>query len=139
MKKLCIVLGAVACAICAYAALDTRAASATVVFPAQSVASGVAVTNAAQTVVGHGLGEISFAIGPVAAASSNRTVTCTLYGTNTVEGGWAVINEGSYKGAEAVVLRMSVACGFLPPVIKVAVGNTTAASVVSGVMYYYSK
>lgn len=99
MKKLCMMLAVAACAIGAFAALDTRVASADVAFPAQSVTAGAAVTNAVMAVEPcRGLGEISFAIGSVAAASSNRTITATLIGTNTVAGGWSVINTATYKG-----------------------------------------
>lgn len=138
MKKLCMMLAVAACAIGAFAALDTRVASADVAFPAKSVTAGAAVTNAVMAVEPcRGLGEISFAIGSVAAASSNRTITATLIGTNTVAGGWSVINTATYKGAAAAVLRMPVQCDYLPPYIKVAVANTTAASVVAGTLYSY--
>lgn len=135
MKKFAMMLAVVACALGAFAALDTRVFDESVAFPAQSITAGATVTNAVQAVSGcKGIGEITFAIGAVSAASANRTVTAYLIGTNTVAGGWQVINTASYKGKDAAVLRLPFIGDYLPPYIKVAVGNTTAASVVGGTM-----
>ena len=135
MKRLYTMLAAIGCAIAAQAALDTRTFDAAVAFPAQTVAAGATVTNAAQAVVGcKGLGEITFNIGAVASASSARTVTATLYGTNTVAGGWAVVNAATYTGAAAGVLRLPFNGRHLPPFIKVAAGVTTADTAVAGTL-----
>jgi len=138
MKKFLAMLAVCACAAAAFAALDTGDLTATVSFPAQSVSAGATVTNAVQAVSGcKGIGEINVAVGSVAAASGNRTVSVTLIGTNTVAGGWVALNSASYKGAGAAVIRVPFQGDYLPPFIKVAVGNTTASSVVSGVLLTY--
>ena len=80
MKKLLTILLA-ACACCAaVAALTTANLREDVVLPAQSVAAGAMATNVVAVSGYRGLGEVCVAVGPVAAASSNRTVTVTLEG-----------------------------------------------------------
>lgn len=133
MRKLYTMLAVIGCAVAAHAALDTTVFDEAVAFPMQTVTAGATVTNAVQAVSGcKGIGEITFAIGAVSAASSNRVITATLLGTNTVTNGWSPIGMASYKGADAAVLRLPFIGKNLPPFIKVAVGATVANSVVGG-------
>jgi len=137
MKKMLVILLA-ACACCAaVAALTTANLREQVVLPAQSVAEGAMVTNVVAVSGYRGLGEVCVAVGPVAAASSNRTVTVTLEGTNTVSGGWSLVGAGTYRGAEAGVIRVQCQADCLPGYIRVTATNTTAASVLSGLLLAY--
>lgn len=136
MKKI-VALCAVLAAFAATAALTTAGLRTAVVFPSASVAAGATSTNTVALSGYRGLGEVCCTVGAVAAASSNRTVTVTLEGTNTVAGGWYTINSGTYKGASAGVVRVQCQAEHLPPTVRVKVANTTAASVVSGVLLAY--
>jgi hypothetical protein len=80
------------------------------------------------------MGEVVCMASSVAAANSNRTVTVTLFGCETSNGVYRAIGAGNYKGAAAGVFRVPFAGGDLPPYIRTTVGNTTAQSVVSGVL-----
>ena len=136
MKKFIIALAVVA-AFAATAALTTAGIRAEVAFPSASVSAGGASTNVVQVSGLRGLGEVFCTVGSVASASSNRTVTVYLDGTNTVSGGWSLIGAGSYKGSSAGFVRVQCQADYLPPTVRVRVENTTAASVVAGSLLAY--
>lgn len=135
MKKI-LAMCAVALAVCgAFAALRTGGKTAIAIAPPATVSAGATTTNAYVAVSGlRGMGEVVFCANAVAAASSNRTVTVTLYGADATNGEWRVIGAGSYKGAAAGVARVPFRGEYLPPYIRTTVGNTTASSVVSAVL-----
>lgn len=134
MKKI-LALAAVLAAFAASAAITTSAFRAIVATPPASVSAGATATNTLAVAGGYkGMGEVCFACNAVAAASSNRTVTVYLDGTNTVAGGWYLIGAASYKGAAAGVVRVPFRADDLPPTVRMRVSNTTAASVVGGVL-----
>lgn len=137
MKKIVICVSAVIAACAAYA-MNTANAKATVIVPPQSVSAGATVTNAALAVRSYkGIGEVACLANAVAAASSNRIVTVQLYGTNTVSGGWKLIEAASKKGAEACILRVPFHGEALPPYVRTVVSVTVANTIVSGVMMGY--
>ena len=135
MKKIAALCAVALCAVAAFAALRTGGKTAIPISPPASVSAGATVTNAYVAVAGlRGLGEVVCCANAVAAASSNRTVTVTLYGADATNGAWRVIGAASYKGASAGVVRVPFRGDELPPYVRTAVGNTTAASIVSGVL-----
>lgn len=135
MKKIVALCAVALCAVAAFAALRTGGKTALPITPPASVSAGATVTNATVAVAGLlGLGEVVCCANAVAAASSNRTVTVYLDGTNTVAGGWYLIGAASYKGAAAGVVRVPFRGDELPPTVRTRVANTTAASIVSGVL-----
>lgn len=137
MKKMIAFCAVLAVAAAAMAALTTAGLRTAVVFPSQSINASAAAMAVTELSGYKGLGEVCLTCSSVAAANSNRTVTVTLEGTNTVAGGWSVVNTGTYKGAAAGVVRVPCRAESLPTYIRVSVTNTTAASVVSGVLLAY--
>ena len=133
MKKT-LALAAVLAAFAASAAITTSAFRAAVATPPATVAAGATATNTLAVAGYKGMGEACVVCNAVAAASSNRTVTVYLDGTNTVAGGWYLIGAASYKGAAAGVVRVPFRADELPPAVRVRVSNTTAASIVGCVL-----